>query len=74
MGTCNVEHLNYYLIANEVTDNAKKCAILMSRCGLINYKMIRSLMDSETRKIVKYNDLIEIVTSHFDAKPLYIMQ
>ena len=31
--TSYVEHLNYYLITNEITDDAKKCAILMSGCG-----------------------------------------
>ena len=32
--TSYVERLNYYLIANEVTEDAKKCAILMSCCGV----------------------------------------
>ena len=60
------------LIANEVTDDTKKCAILMSGCGPMTYKTICSLVDSETRKTIKYNDLVEIVTSHFDSKPTVI--
>ena len=72
--TSYVERLNYYLIANEVTDDTKKCAILMSGCGPMTYKTICSLVDSETRKTIKYNDLVEIVTSHFDPKPLSIVQ
>ena len=72
--TSYVERLNYYLIANEVTDDTKKCAILMSGCGPTTYKTIRSLVDSETRKTIKYNDLVEIVTSHFDPKPSSIVQ
>ena len=48
--TSYVEPLNYYLIANEVTDDTKKCAILMSGCGPMTYKTIRSLVDTETCK------------------------
>ena len=72
--TSYVEHLNYYLIANEVTDDTKKCAILMSGCGPMTYKTICSLVDSETCKTIKYNDLVGIVTSHFDPKPSSIVQ
>ena len=69
--TSYVERLNYYLIANEVTDDTKKCAILMSGCGPTTYKTICSLVDSEIRKTI---DLVEIVTSHFDPKPSSIVQ
>ena len=73
--TSYVEHLNYYLIANKVTDDTtKKCAILMSGCGPTTCKTIRSLVDAETRKTIKYNNLVEIVTSHFDPKPSSIVQ
>ena len=41
--------LNYYLIANEIIDGAKKCAILMPGCGPLAYKIIRSLVNTETR-------------------------
>ena len=72
--TSYMEHLNYYLIANEVTDNANICAILMSGCGPMTYTTIRTLVDSETHTTIKHNDLIEIVTSHFDPKPSFIVQ
>ena len=69
-----VERLNYYLIANEVTDDAKKCAILMSCCGPMTYKTIHSLVDSETRKTIKYSELIDLLTSHYNPKPSSIVQ
>ena len=72
--TSYVERLNYYLIANEVKEDAKKCAILMSGCGPTAYKMICTLVDSEMRKTIKYDALIEILTSHFDPKPSSIVQ
>ena len=72
--TSYVERLNYYLIANEVTEDAKKCAILMSCCGPTTYKTIRSLVDSETRKTIKYPELIDLLTSHYNPKPSSILQ
>ena len=69
--TSYVERLNYYLI---VTDDAKKCAILMSGCGEVAYKMIRSLVDSEACKTISYKDLVALLTSHFDPKPSSIVQ
>ena len=72
--TSYVERLNYYLIANEVTDDAKKCAILMSGCGLTTYKTIQSLVDSDTQKRIKYTELIQILMNHCDPKLSSIMQ
>ena len=54
--TSYVECLNYYLIANEVTEDAKKCAILMSGCEPTTYKIICSLVDFETWKAIKYSN------------------
>ena len=46
----------------------------MSEGRPMAYKLIHSLVDSETCKTIKYNDLIEILTSHFDPKSLSIVQ
>ena len=69
-----VERLNYYLVANGVEDDAKKVAILMSNSGPTEYGTIRSLVDAEARKGIKYKDLIAILTAHFDPKPSPIVQ
>ena len=65
-----VERLDYYLVANGVEDDAKKVAILMSNTrsnsGPTVYGTIRSLVDAEARKGIKYKDLIAILTAHFD--------
>ena len=69
-----VERLDYYLVANGVEDDAKKVAILMSNSGPTVYGTIRSLVDAEARKGIKYKDLIAILTAHFDPKPSPIVQ
>ena len=72
--TLYVECLNYYLIDNKVTEDAKKCAILMSGCGPTTYKTIRSLVDSETWKTIKYSELIDLLMSHCNSRPSSIVQ
>ena len=69
-----MEHLNYYLITNEIIEDAKKCAILMSGYGPTTYKTIRSLMDSETSKTIKYSELINLLMSHYNPRPSSIVQ
>lgn len=71
--TSYVERLNYYLIANDVSEDTKKCAILMSGCGPTVYKIIRSLVDADTRKTIKYDELLTLLADHFDLSlhPLY---
>ena len=69
-----VERLDYYLVANGIEDDAKKVAILMSNGGPTVYGTIRSLVDAEARKGIKYKDLIAILTAHFDPKPSPIVQ
>jgi len=51
-----VERLDYYLVANEVEDDAKKVAILMSNSGPTVYGTIHNLVDAETRKGIKCCD------------------
>ena len=46
----------------------------MSCCGPTTYKTIRSLVDSETRKTIKYSKLIDLLTSHYNPKPSSIVQ
>ena len=72
--TSYVERLNYYLIANDVSDDKKKCAILMSGCGPAVYKTIRSLVDADTRQTIKYDELLTLLANHFDPKPSSIVQ
>jgi len=47
-----VECLNYYLVANGITDehDVKKVMILMSNCRPTVYRILRSLVDAETRQ------------------------
>jgi len=66
-----VKCLDYYLVANGITEenNAKEVAILLSNCGPAVYRIIRSLVDTETRKEIKYNNLFATLSACYDPKP-----
>ena len=68
------DQLNYYVIANEVTTDKKKVAILLSACGQATFKTISSLVDADTLKGIKYNDLIQVLSEHYDPAPSSIVQ
>jgi len=46
----------------------------MLGCGPVAYKTIHSIVDIDTKKAIKYADLITILTKHFDPKPSSIVQ
>ena len=72
--TAYTERLQYYFIANEVKSDEKKRAILLSVCGPDTYKTIRGIVDAETLASTAYNELIEMLKSHYDPKPSFIVQ
>ena len=69
-----IERARYYFIANDVKSDEKKCAILFSGCGAETYQTIRSIVDAETLQGSKFEDLVEIISAHYDPKPSFIVQ
>jgi len=70
----HANQLNYYFIANEITTDKKKVAILLSACGQAKFKAICSLVDTETLTSIGYNDLIKVLSEHYDPPPSSIVQ
>ena len=64
-----VVQLNYYFIANEITEDKKKVAVLLSACGSDTFKTICSLVDAETMKDIAYADLVKRLSEHYDPVP-----
>ena len=72
--TTYVERLDQYFIANEVIDDGKKRAILLSACGTSTYKLIRSLAEKEKLDLTPFKDIIKLVKGFYDPKPSEIVQ
>ena len=52
-----IEQLESYFVANDITTAAKKRAILLSSCGTVAYKTIRSVVAPTKPTEVEYKDL-----------------
>ena len=49
----------YHFIANEITENKKKVAILLSACGSDTFRTICNLVEAEAVKDNIHDDLIK---------------
>ena len=72
--TSYVERLDFYFVANDVSSDVKKRAILLSACGASTFKLIRSLIDSDKLNSTPYKDLVAKVKEYYDPKPSSIVQ
>ena len=71
-----VERLQYYFVANNVDDAAKKRAILLTVCGAPTYKLLRSLvpdgkLDGDD---ATYDSLVKLLKDYYNPKPSPIVQ
>ena len=69
-----VDQLNNYFIANDIATDKKKVAVLLSACGSATFKTICSLVDAESLKDIKYDDLVQTLSEHYDPVPFSITQ
>ena len=58
------ERLTFYFVANGITTDAKKRAILLSSVGPTIFRLMRSLVLPETLHSIAYEDLVSKVKNH----------
>ena len=69
-----MERMEQYFIANDVTGNNKKRAILLSTCGPTTYSLIRSLVAPSKVTDIQYGTLLDKINKHFNPRPSIIME
>lgn len=67
--TAYTERLDSYPIANDVTSEDKKQAILLSVCGPSTYRLIRNLVAPQLPKSKSFADLVKLVKEHYHPRP-----
>ena len=72
--TAYIERMEQYFVANDVTANNKKRAILLSTCGPTTYSLIRSLVAPSKVTDIEYPALLEKINKHFNPRPSIIME
>ena len=65
----HVERMDQYFLANDVTDAAKKRAILLSVIGDKTYKLIHDLVTPKKPIEKSYKELVQLLTTHLEPKP-----
>eukprot|EP00731_Ephydatia_muelleri_P001907 Em0001g1907a len=69
-----IERLEQYFAANEIADNGKKRAILLSACGAATYRLIRTLVSPSKPGEKSFTEIVKLVSDHHNPKPSAIMQ
>ena len=69
-----IEQLEFYFVANEVTNNVKKRTILLSSCVPETYGLLRSLVSPGKPSDKYFEDLVKILKNHFNPKPSATLQ
>ena len=70
---CYSERLRYYFTSNEIA-GPKKHAILLTVIGPQTFQLLRNLVQPKKLEDFSYDQLIEILTKHYDPAPSQIMQ
>ena len=68
------DQLSYYFIANGISDNAKKRAILISCCGPVIFCLIKSLVFPDSLTDFSFTQLVEKIRVHREPKTSTILQ
>ena len=69
-----IERLEFFLIANKVTEEEMKRATLLSVIGPRTFKLLRNLLTPEKPGDKSYAELVKVLTDHFSPKPSEIVQ
>ena len=67
------ERLQQYFAANEVAEGKQK-AILLSRCGVATYRLIKNLTAPAKPTDKSFADLVQLVGDHYNPAPLMIVE
>ena len=68
------ERIQQYFMANDITTDDKKKAILLSTCGAETYQLIRSLVALQKLTEKSLSDIVQLVRDHHTPPPSAIVQ
>ena len=69
-----VERLGQFFVANDIKDDTKQVAVLLTVIGSKPYELLHSLLAPETPSSKKYEELVAVLGDHLNPKPLVIAE
>uniref|UniRef100_A0A3B3H285 CCHC-type domain-containing protein n=1 Tax=Oryzias latipes TaxID=8090 RepID=A0A3B3H285_ORYLA len=70
----NTEILEQFFAANEIDNEDRQKAILISVVGAPTYSLMRNLLSPDKPKDKSFNELVLLMKNHYDPKPSEIVQ
>ncbi|XP_049268928.1 uncharacterized protein K02A2.6-like [Rhipicephalus sanguineus] len=64
-----IQRLTFYFVANDVCDEQKKRALLLTLCGADTFDTACALVAPKTPGEVGYADIVALLQKHFDPRP-----
>ena len=70
------EQLHFYMVANNITNTAKKWSILLTACGDQTFKLLRSLVPNGKLDAddVTFDSLVGLLKSHYKKQSVVMHQ
>ena len=68
------ERLEYFLLANGITEAARKKAVLITSIGASNFSILRSVATPDGVKAKSFDELVLVLRNHFSPKPSEVAQ
>ena len=68
------EQLSHYFTASGITAADKKRAVLLSTCGTIIYKLLKTLVSPDDLTSKTFDELVKLVQDHHHPQPSVIMR
>lgn len=67
--TCYCERLEQFFVANDINDEDKRRAVLLSVCGSSVYQLVRNLLAPVKPSQKSFTELVQLVRNHFCPSP-----
>ena len=68
------ERLEFYFLANKVTDDDTKKAVFITVVGTLTYMLLKSLLQPQSPQSASLSDMKMVLEKHFSPKPSFIVQ
>ena len=68
------ERLDQFFLANEITNDTKKVAVLLTAIGPKAYSLLRNLLAPVNPATKEYEELIDVMKDHLRPKPVVIAE
>ena len=69
-----IERLIHYFVANDIAEEAKKRAILLTAVGPGTYRLLKTLASPRRLDELRFSELVDLATRHYNPKPSPIVK